>query len=85
MASALFERERTGLGNEEATGLDEQPAFEVGERLLNGFDPIGTHHHGAGRDLAGLKVEQGWNSETRVTEADFRARLNAWLGQTQGR
>ena len=35
--------------------------------------------------LAGLKVEQGWNSETRVTEADFRARLNAWLSQPQGR
>ena len=34
--------------------------------------------------LAGLKVECGWNSETKVTEAEFQARLKTWLGQAQG-
>ena len=34
--------------------------------------------------LAGLKVECGWDSETKVTESEFLERLNDWLGQSQG-
>ena len=52
---------------------DEMPVDSVAEKL-------GVKPH----VLAGLKVECGWDSETKVTENEFLERLNDWLGQPQG-